>query len=135
MSFSGGCLCGAVRYEVSGDPAMVVNCHCKDCQKITGSVMETAVVVPKDAFKQTKGSVKDYPTTGQSGGKVHRMFCPECGSRLFAEADAMAGMWIVLAGSMDDASWIKPSAHIFTSHAQPWANIPADAVTFPKMPG
>jgi len=134
MAFSGGCLCGGVRYEVSAEPAMVVHCHCKDCQKATGSMMETAVVVPKDAFKQT-GDTKDYPTTGQSGGKVHRHFCPTCGSRLFAEADAMAGMWIVLAGSMDDASGLKPSAHIFTCHAQPWANIPAGAVTFDKMPG
>lgn len=133
--FKGGCLCGAIRYEVNAEPAMVVHCHCKDCQKVTGSMMETAVVVPKDSFKLLKGKAKDYLTTGESGKKVHRFFCPECGSRLFGDAEAMAGTWIVLAGSMDDPSWIKPSMHIFTSSAQPWATIPKDAVRFPKMPG
>src|SRR5208282_1265612 len=65
--FAGGCLCRAVRYEVSAEPLAVMNCHCRDCQYSSGGAYTTAVVVPKAAFRLTKGSPKRFASKGDSG--------------------------------------------------------------------
>jgi hypothetical protein len=132
--FQGGCACGAIRYKAAAEPIFVMHCHCTDCQKTTGAHMATVVGVPADAFSVEQGTTKVYPTRGDSGGKVHRSFCADCGSTLFSTADAMQGLCFVDAGSLDDASWLVPTAHIYTSSAQPWARIPEDMVQYAKLP-
>ena len=131
--FSGGCACGAVRYEVSAEPVAVMDCHCRDCQRASGGSCTTAVVVPKPAFKLTKGSPKKYSTTGDSGNPVHRYFCEHCGSPLFSEPD-VAPIFVVKAGSLDDPSWLKVSGALYTRSAQPWAHIDPAKPRFEKMP-
>lgn len=131
--YTGGCACGAIRYEAAAEPLFAGHCHCRDCQRITGAQMATVAAVPGDAFT-VQGTPKVYATTGQSGGKVHRSFCGNCGSTLFSQADSLPGMYLIEAGSLDDASGLKPEMHIFTATAQPWASIPADAPQFPGMP-
>jgi hypothetical protein len=133
-SFEGGCACGAIRYKASAEPAFVAHCHCKDCQKMTGAQMATVAGVAADAFSLEQGEPKVYITKGDSGANVYRSFCSNCGSTLFSTADAMAGMYFVEAGSLDDASWLEPTSHIYTSSAQPWARIPEDMAQFPKLP-
>ena len=132
--FTGGCACGGVRYEVTAEPAFAVNCHCKDCQRATGGQMATLAAVPKSAFRLTEGSTKSFGYIGDSGKPLQRHFCADCGSRLFSNVEAMPDMVFVSAGSMDDASWLKPHMQIYASSAQPWATIPPDAKVFPKMP-
>jgi hypothetical protein len=117
-SFTGGCACGAIRYEVSGDPIVMFNCHCRDCQKTTGGPYTPVFYVPAKAFKITKGSPKYYDTTSEMGGENHRGFCPECGSRLFGGRTQL-GQGIA-ASSLDDPSLYKPEFEMFTSDAQPW---------------
>jgi hypothetical protein len=132
--FEGGCACGAIRYKSNAEPLFAGHCHCTDCQKITGAHMATVVGVPGDAFTLERGTPKVYMTNGESGGKVHRSFCADCGSTLYSTAEAMPGVYFLEAGSLDDASWLKPSMHIFTASAQPWARIPEDMDQFEKMP-
>jgi len=96
--------------------------------------MATLAAVPKDAFS-ISGETKFYTATGDSGKPLHRHFCPDCGSRLYTHAMVMPDVYLVTAGSMDDASWLEPAMHIYLDSAQPWAQIPSDAVTFNKMPG
>lgn len=134
VPFKGGCACGAIRYEASAEPVMVAHCHCTDCQKMTGAHMATVAGVPEAAFRVLSGKARVYDTTGDSGGKVHRSFCPTCGSTLFSTADAMAGMVFLEAGSLDDASWLRPTSHIYTRSAQPWANLNDDCQKFETMP-
>ena len=76
---TGGCICGAIRYETAADPVVMVNCHCRDCQRATGSGYAPFVIVPKAAVK-VSGQPRYYKTVGASGGAVERGFCPTCGA-------------------------------------------------------
>jgi hypothetical protein len=131
---TGGCLCGAVRYECSAEPMMAMNCYCRDCQRAGGSAMASAFLVPRDAFKLTKGSLKYYESTADSGTKVRRAFCANCGSPIVSE-NAEAAFVAVKAGSLDDPGGFKPAANIYVSSAPPWAPVLAHLPTFDKMPG
>jgi hypothetical protein len=130
----GGCACGSIRFRITQPPVMVAHCHCRDCQKMTGAQMATVAIVPADGFALSQGEARAYVTIGDSGGKVYRSFCPECGSSLFCTSEASPGVYIVEAGSLDDASGLRPTAHLYTSRAQPWAQIPAEMPQYVRMP-
>lgn len=132
-SFTGGCICGAVRYECSAEPIMTGNCHCRDCQKASGGAFVSALAVPKNALKIT-GVVKYYDVKGDSGQTVSRGFCPNCGARLLGKSKGMPDLTIILAGSLDDPSWFRPGMDLYTSSAQPWAYMNPDLPKFSKMP-
>jgi hypothetical protein len=84
---TGGCLCGQVRYSANADPAFVGVCHCKNCQKQTGTAFSILVGIPKPAMS-IQGRVKAFHNTGD-GQPVERNFCPECGSPIFADVTVM----------------------------------------------
>ncbi len=130
----GGCLCGRVRYGADTDPAFVGVCHCNDCQRFTGSAFATVVAVPAAALKIT-GSLKTFTKPGDSGKPIHRRFCPECGSGIMDEADALPGVAMLNAGTLDDRSWVKPLSEIYCDSAQSWVHLGGDRQRFAKMPG
>jgi hypothetical protein len=99
-SITGGCLCGRVRYAVTGEPVFSGLCHCRNCQRYTGSSFEAVIAFPT-ASVSVQGELKTYNDTGDSGQPVHRNFCPNCGSGIIAEADVLPGLTIVLAGTLD----------------------------------
>ncbi len=131
--FTGGCICGAVRYECSAEPVMTGNCHCRDCQKASGSAFVSALAVPKNALKIT-GAVKYYDVKGDSGHTVSRGFCSNCGARLFGKPQAMPDLAVITAGSLDDPSWFRPGMDLYTSSSQPWDYMNPDLPKFSKMP-
>ncbi len=130
--FTGGCLCGAVRYECSAAPLAMGNCHCRDCQRATGSAYAAALLVPRHAVTVT-GEVTYYEVTGESGGTVGRGFCPICGSRLFSRPPNPELMGIT-AGSLDDPSRFAPAMDIYTASAQPWDRMNPALPKFERMP-
>jgi hypothetical protein len=130
---TGGCLCGRIRYTVTGEPAFSSLCHCRNCQRYTGSAFETFIAFPA-ASVSVHGELKTYDDTGDSGQPVHRRFCPNCGSGLIAEADVLPGVTIVLAGTLDDQAAFKPTMEIYCSSAQPWPQTVGERKRFPKMP-
>jgi hypothetical protein len=130
---TGGCACGAVRYEVSADPAMAAHCYCRDCQRASGGAMASVFLVPKPAFKVTKGELKNYESTADSGNKVTRGFCANCGSPIVSNLAAMP-MIAVKAGSLDDPSKFKPGANIYMASAPAWAPVREELPKFAKMP-
>jgi hypothetical protein len=118
MAFSGGCGCGAVRYECSGEPMMMFECHCRDCQHASGGGYSAVVYLPAGALTFTKGEPRYFSTESLAGGKNKRGFCAECGSRICGgESEQGIG---VLAGSLDDPSWFRPQVHMHMADAQPW---------------
>lgn len=132
--FSGGCLCGAIRYESSAEPVFSINCHCRDCQRTTGTAYAPVLAVPKDAVKITQGEPTYYTVTADSGETVSRGFCPECGAGIFSKLSANPDIMGLKAASLDDPSWFKPAMDIYTDSAQPWDVMNPDVPKVPKMP-
>jgi hypothetical protein len=129
---SGGCLCGAVRYECNAEPLGTAICHCTHCQKVSGSAFSVNVVVPAPSLTWQGQSLASYADKGESGKPLSRKFCRNCGSSLATETEALPGAIIIKAGTLDDKSWLKPNYHIWTNSAQPWVRIEPGATTFSK---
>ena len=132
-SITGSCLCGAVRYASSAQPALTAFCHCRSCQKAGGGGYSVNVVVPSTSL-QVEGDTQAFRAVGTSGLPVTRRFCGQCGSPLFTEAAAFADVTFVKGGSLDDASWIQPTLHIWCDSAQPWDALPAGATCVARNP-
>jgi hypothetical protein len=126
QTITGGCACGAIRYEVNAEPIVMFNCHCRDCQRTSGGPYTPVYYVPAKAFKITKGSPHYCGTTSEMGGHNKRGFCPKCGSRLFGGGSEQ-GQGIT-ASSLDDPTLFKPQFEIWASDAQPWDHMD------PKVP-
>jgi hypothetical protein len=131
---TGGCLCGKIRYTISADPIFTGVCHCTNCQKQGGSSFSIVVGVPAAALSVT-GTMKTYQDKGDSGKAVGRLFCPDCGSPIQSDVEAMPGIAIIKAGTLDDTSSLKPGMQIFCDSAQPWVQLGGDMKRFAKMPG
>ena len=131
---SGGCLCGKVRYSAEADPVFTAICHCKNCQKQAGGSFSLNVGIPAAALSLT-GPIKTFQDTGDSGKPVRRRFCPECGSPVVTEVEAMPGLTIIKAGTLDDTSWLKPDMEIYCDSAQAWTPRQGDARKFARAPG
>ena len=130
---TGGCLCGKVRFVANAEPAFVGVCHCRSCQRNSGSAFAVVMGFPAAAVS-IQGELKTYTDTADSGKHLFRRFCPECGSPLIDEAEIMPGVVMVLTGTLDDASWVKPTIEIFCDSAQPWVKLGGGLQSFPKMP-
>ena len=131
--FSGGCLCGAVHYECAAEPVFSANCHCRDCQRVTGSAFAATLFVPRNTVTVT-GTVHYYDVTGESGNIVSRGFCPTCGARLFTKPAIVPDLIGIVAGSLDDPSGFRPAMDIYTASAQPWDCMNPELPKFPKLP-
>ncbi len=134
MKVTGGCLCGAVRYEAEGEPAFSAICHCRDCQRASGSIGSPVLAMPAAGFSVT-GPVKRYTCQGMTGGDTHRNFCPECGSTLFGGTpETGEGVTNLYVGSLDDPSGFAPSVTIFTRDRHAWSPAFDVAHEFETMP-
>jgi hypothetical protein len=130
---TGGCLCGRVRYTATGEPAFSGICHCRNCQRFTGSAFETTIGFPTSSVS-VQGDLKTYDEISDAGRALHRRFCPNCGSGVLVEADAFPGVTIFLAGSLDDPTAYKPTMELFCSSAQPWFHASGERTQFARMP-
>jgi len=119
QKISGGCACGAIHYECSADPIVMLNCHCRDCQRASGSAYAAVVAVPKSAV-QVRGEPRYYKVVGKAGKAIERGFCPTCGSQLTVKLERLPDILGLQAGSLDDPSIYRPKMDVFTSSAQPW---------------
>jgi hypothetical protein len=123
---TGGCLCGAVRYEIAAAPIVTRVCWCRLCQKLGAGGPTVNVCFPTDKTTVT-GALSDHQAIADSGNVMHRRFCPSCGTHLFSEAEARPHLVFVRAGSLDDPEIAKPEMTMWTSEAPSWACI--DPVT------
>lgn len=109
ITHTGGCLCGAVRYETTSAPSEVGYCHCRMCQKALGSVFGVFAVFPHDSFRFTTG----VPTFYRSSPPKQRSFCPTCGSPLTMwNADAAIRRHVaIMVGTLDNLELFSPAEH------------------------
>ena len=133
--YTGGCACGAIRYRCLGEPLYMGNCHCRDCQRATGSAFFPAVLFKGDDFTLQQGETSWYEVVADSGVAMRRAFCPNCGSPVFIENGARPDNRVLYAGSLDDPSRYKPSRNIYVGSAQPWAEMHPDLPKDDGMPG
>jgi hypothetical protein len=89
--------------------------------------------VPKEAFS-VQGELQTFTHAGDSGRKLHRKFCPRCGSPVFVEAEGLPGMALIMGGTLDDTSWLKPTMALFCDSAHPSLAITHQMKSFPRMP-
>jgi hypothetical protein len=112
----GGCLCGAVRYSADAEPAIVLVCHCRDCQKFSGSAFGLLIGLPQAAVKM-HGELKTFTSTGDSGKPIVRRFCPACGSSITDEPSNQPGLMLINGGTLDDPTSMTPTTEIYCEYA------------------
>lgn len=117
MTVKGGCLCGAVRYELTAPMLFGGFCYCIDCRKSSGS-HSASMAVPEAALA-VSGETREFTVTGDSGNPVTRVFCPNCGSPIMSKG-ARPGVVMLKAGTLDDPEQFKPMASIYVSRAPSW---------------
>lgn len=132
--YTGGCACGAIKFEFNTDPDFIANCHCNDCKRASGGEMATFFGVPASDFTLISGKPKPYHYIAASGKGLDRMFCPDCGSRVYTDnLESFPGAVFVQLGSLDRPDLITPKLEMFTKRRLAW-NKPLDIPQFPEMP-
>lgn len=128
---AGGCSCGAVRYQVRGAPVRMLNCHCRDCQRASGSAFAAIFVVPKSQF-EISGDLRYHAAVGSSGKRIERGFCPVCGSQVAIRLERAPDIVALQAASLDDPSAHRPTFDIYTDSAQPWDAMSGETEKFAR---
>ncbi|MEM7099872.1 MAG: GFA family protein [Pseudomonadota bacterium] len=121
-TISGGCLCGAIRFETTAEPVFQLLCHCKDCQTVSGAAAYAAYVVPLESLHVTRGQPNHFEVTADSGRTNSRHFCPNCGARVWAVLEEM-GMASVNGLALDDRSHFQPTANHMAGGAPDWCTL------------
>jgi hypothetical protein len=129
----GGCDCGGVRYRVKATPIIVHCCHCRWCQRETGSGFVINAVVETSNLEVTGEIVMvDTPSASGNGQKIAR--CPTCHVALWSHYGRPGGsLAFVRAGTLDDPSAVTPDVHIYTSTKLPWVELPEGAQVFSEF--
>jgi len=130
---TGGCLCGRARYAITGEPIRNGICHCRNCQRYTGSAFEPFMIFPA-ASVNIQGDLRSFGAVADSGNTVYRRFCPNCGSGVVNEGDGASMIIIVLVGTLDDPNVFVPSVEIMCDTAWSWAQSASGRKRFPGMP-
>ena len=134
MRLEGGCYCGAVRYVAEGDPMMKVQCHCRECQYMTGGAPNMVMGMPTAGFSYTKGEPSRFSRSDLER-PVTREFCVNCGTHLTTRSPGFPGV-IVKVGTLDDPSvYGSPQIAIYTVDKQTFHQVPDGVPSFERMPG
>ena len=131
---TGGCLCGNIKYKFNREDVVSAgHCHCKDCQKITGSGKATIVFIPTKSLK-INNNYKVYSVIGHDGTNVHRGFCPNCGSPVISYVTEQPDLRFIKAGSLDDSSWINIESSFWGISANKWDPVNDNIPCFEQNP-
>ncbi|MBP7705549.1 MAG: GFA family protein [Caulobacter sp.] len=135
MAIEGGCYCGEVRFRAEGDPMMQAQCHCRECQYLTGGAPNIFVAMPVTGYSYTKGEPKRF-TRGDLDNPVTREFCPNCGTQLATRPQGFPAV-IVKVGTLDDpaADFGGPQMAIYTVDKQAFHHVPDGMPAFERLPG
>ena len=133
MKIEGHCYCGALKFEATGDPLFKGQCHCRECQYISGGHPNAVMGMPEAGFKYTKGTPKQFKRADLENA-VTREFCAECGTHMVTLRPGLHAI-VLKAGTLDDPGLFgTPQMAIFTEDKQAFHYIPDDLPTFEKLP-
>jgi hypothetical protein len=132
MELQGGCQCGAVRYEVNGEPQHLALCHCEDCRKSAGAPAVAWAAFAEDEFKLLQGEL----TTHNSSGAAMRSFCPTCGTGIaYRNAEMLPGIVDIQAATLDNPDALPLQAQIQTAERIGWMTNAHELPQFERYPG
>lgn len=135
MRIEGGCYCGGLRYEALGEPMFRGQCHCRECQYISGGSVNVVMAMPEAGFSYTKGTPKAF-TRKDLEKPVTREFCPECGTHILTRVPTLPGMLMFKVGTFDDPSVFgRPEMAIFLVDRQAFHSVPEGVPAFERGPG
>lgn len=132
-AFTGGCACGAIRYEILGDPLFMNHCQCRHCQQTSGTGHGSYLTFSSTGVKR-EGNAAQWDIVADSGGVKTRGFCPTCGSPVYLTFAARPDLFTVHAASLDDPGRFKPQAVTYGVRAYHWDSIDPDLTKFDRMP-
>jgi len=132
--FSGGCACGAVRYEIADEPMVMNDCQCRDCQRTSGTGHGSYLTFPQRAAVKVTGEATHRDMVGDSGNVKTRAFCPACGSPVYLTFAAMPELFTVHAASLDEPGRYTPQMVTYRVRGEAWDRIDPGLPAFDKMP-
>jgi hypothetical protein len=133
-AFTGGCACGAIRYEISSEPLFSNHCQCRDCQHKSGTGHGSYMTFPSREAVKLKGEATHWDMVGDSGNVKTRGFCPTCGSPVYLLFKAMPDIFTIHAASLDDPARFKPQVVTYGVHGYDWDHLDPALPKFDKMP-
>ena len=134
LPLTGGCQCGAIRYQLSEQPLTLYVCHCTECQRQSASAFGMSMPVRRSALAITGDAPSRWGRTTASGQQVDCHFCAVCGTRLFHVPANHPKIASLRPGTLDDTTWLRPVAHMWTRSAQPWVEVPRGPLSFEQQP-
>lgn len=132
--YTGGCACGAIRYEVSDVAVFQNHCQCLDCQTRSGTGHGSYLTFPNREQVKVTGEVKTWDIVADSGNIKTHAFCPTCGSPVYLSFAAMPELFTVHATSLDELARFKPQAVTYAARGQVWDYLDPAMLKFDKMP-
>ena len=131
--YTGGCLCGAVRYEAKREPRFAGHCYCADCRKASGSGFIPFMGFASSAVRFS-GQTRQFRSRSFRGSDAVRNFCPICGGLVFGGEVGKDESHTIYAGSLDDPSRFQPKIAIFVRDRPAWTAMPPDITVFETLP-
>ena len=129
-TFDGGCACGVLRYRMRSRPMFVHCCHCKDCQRQTGTAFVLNALIEADRVELLSGDPKPFEMPTASG-RPHTVFrCPDCGAAVWSNYGGLTKLSFLRVGTLDDPTGLPPDVHIYTRSKLPWINLPHGVPAF-----
>ena len=130
QTMEGGCACNSVRYRLDSAPMFVHCCHCRDCQRQTGSAFAINALIESDRITILSGEPKPIAVPTDSGRPHHIYRCPGCGAAVWSEYGGRSALRFVRAGTLDDPAAFAPDVHIYVRSKLPWVSLPEGIPAF-----
>lgn len=129
----GGCACGEVRYQLTGEPVFLTICHCSECQRASGSAFGMSMRVRRVDIALVRGELKRWTRIADSGNPVGLAFCANCGTRIWHEPSGTEFIHLK-PGTLDDTSQLRPKYEGWTRRKHPWLHYDGIELSFETMP-
>ena len=133
--YTGGCACGAVRFATEATPVVELHCHCRDCQRRSGTGHGSYITFPRRSEVTLTGTAREWLLAGDSGAEKVHGFCPTCGTPVWLTFPAAPELIAVHAGGLDDPALFRPAIATYVVRRPAWDVIDLGLTTFDRMPG
>lgn len=123
MTLKGRCMCGDIRYALDRMPEFMGVCHCKHCQRQSGSAFSTMASVPRESFTLLRGKPTLYRAEREGGDLTEIGFCGRCGSPIYSLLANQEDVIFLKTGTLDETDWFEPQFHVWCAHKQHWVDL------------